>query len=285
MAAETAIPVTSRGRARRRAAGWYVLLGVLSSLVLYPMWMTVVRAFSDPFIYLQEGQPFLPTAIDWGVFRTAWSDGALGQAMALSVLIAVLITVAQLVTSVAAAYAFAYLRFPLKNVLFVLLLASLLLPIEVTLLANIQTIRELEWLNSIQGLVVPFTASAFGIFLLRQGFLGVPSELRDAARLDGFGHLGFMWRVALPTNRPIVGSFILITALGAWNSYLWPRTVVDQERWQTVQVALRSISVERPERFNVGVAAALIAFLPILILLIVFQKQIIRGLTAGAVKG
>lgn len=291
MATDVGAPIhaTSGAGASRsplvRAVGWYALLGLLSLLVLYPVWMTVVRAFSDPFIYLQEGQPAWPVAIDWGVFGTAWSDGALGRAMFLSFEVTVLVTAGQLVTSMMAAYAFAFLRFPFRNTLFVLMLASMLLPIEVTLLANIQTVRDLSWMNSLQGLSVPFLASAFGIFLLRQGFLGVPSELRDAARLDGFGHMRFLWRVAVPTNRPIIGSFILITALGAWNNYLWARAVVDQERWETVQVALRSISVERPERFNVGIAAALIASLPILVLLIAFQKQIIRGLTAGAVKG
>jgi len=254
-------------------------------LVLYPVWMTVVRAVSEPFVYIQEGQPLFPVAIDWGVFSTAWADGAMGRSMLLTLAVTAIITIGQLVTSVLAAYAFAYLRFPFKNTLFILLIATLLLPIEVTLIANVRTIRELAWLNSLQGLSVPFLASAFGIFLLRQGFLGVPSELRDAARLDGFGHFAFLRRVALPLNRPIVGSFVLITALGAWNSYLWPRAAVTEQRWETVQVALRSISVARPERFNVGVAAAIIASLPILVLLIIFQKQIIRGLTAGAVKG
>jgi len=165
------------------------------------------------------------------------------------------------------------------------LLASLLLPVEVTLIANVRTIRELGWLDSAQGLSAPFLASAFGIFLIRQGFLGVPSELRDAARIDGFGHFAFLRRVAIPVNRPIIASLTLITALAAWNQYLWPRTATTQERWETIQVTLRSISVQRPERFNVGVAAAIIASLPILALLVVFQRQIIRGLTAGAVKG
>lgn len=270
---------------RLRTAGWYVLLCGVSMLVLYPVWMTVVRAVSEPFVYIQEGQPLFPVAIDWGVFSTAWADGAMGRSMLLTLVVTAIITIGQLVTSVLAAYAFAYLRFPFKNTLFILLIATLLLPIEVTLIANVRTIRELAWLNSLQGLSVPFLASAFGIFLLRQGFLGVPSELRDAARLDGFGHFAFLRRVALPLNRPIVGSFVLITALGAWNSYLWPRAAVTEQRWETVQVALRSISVARPERFNVGVAAAIIASLPILVLLIIFQKQIIRGLTAGAVKG
>ena len=97
---------------------------------------------------------------------------------------------------------------------------SLLLPVEVTLIANVRTIRELGWLDSVQGLSAPFLASAFGIFLIRQGFLGVPSELRDAARIDGFGHFAFLRRVAIPVNRPIIASFTLITALAAWNQYL-----------------------------------------------------------------
>jgi len=113
----------------------------------------------------------------------------------------------------------------------------------------------------------------------------VPSELRDAARLDGFGHLGFLTRVAIPVNRPIIASFTLITALTAWNQYLWPRAVTTSEQWETIQVTLRSVSVQNPERLNVGVAAAILASLPILAMLVVFQKQIIRGLTAGAVKG
>ena len=266
-------------------AGWYLLLTGLSLIILFPVWMTIVRALSEPFIYIEEGQPLYPVSIDWGVFSTAWSDGDLGRSMALTLLVTAIITVFQLVTSVLAAYSFAFVRFPFKNTLFILLLASLLLPVEVTLIANVRTSRELGWLDSAQGLSAPFLASAFGIFLIRQGFLGVPSELRDAARIDGFGHFAFLRRVAIPVNRPIIASFTLITALAAWNQYLWPRTATTQERWETIQVTLRSISVQRPERFNVGVAAAIIASLPILALLVVFQRQIIRGLTAGAVKG
>ena len=275
----------TRRRTRVSVAGWYLLLTGLSLIILFPVWMTIVRALSEPFIYIEEGQPLYPVSIDWGVFSTAWSDGALGRSMALTLLVTAIITVFQLVTSVLAAYSFAFVRFPFKNTLFVVLLASLLLPVEVTLIANVRTIRELGWLDSAQGLSAPFLASAFGIFLIRQGFLGVPSELRDAARIDGFGHFAFLRRVAIPVNRPIIASFTLITALAAWNQYLWPRTATTQERWETIQVTLRSISVQRPERFNVGVAAAIIASLPILALLVVFQRQIIRGLTAGAVKG
>ena len=109
---------------------------------------------------------------------------------------------AQLVTSVLAAYSFAFLRYPLKKLLFALTVATLLLPIEVTLVVNARTIRSWDWLNSLQGLSAPFLATAFGIFLIRQSFLGIPRDLRDAAALEGYSHWRFMWRVAVPVCRP-----------------------------------------------------------------------------------
>jgi sn-glycerol 3-phosphate transport system permease protein len=165
-------------------------------------------------------------------------------------------------------------------------MATLILPIEVTLIANVRTIRELGWIDSFQGLPVPFLAAAFGVFLIRQGFLGIPRDLRDASQLDGFGHFGFAWRVAIPVTRPIIAAYSVIAFLGAWNQYVWPRAVTDDpEQWATVQIALRQVSATNIDETNIGFAAALIAAVPILILLIFFQRHLIRGLTAGAVKG
>ena len=268
-----------------RTAGWYVLLSALSLIVLFPVWLTVVRALSPPFVYIDRGQPFLPVETDWGVFGDAWSEGNLGRSMLLTIGITIFVTLAQLVTSVLAAYSFAFLRYPFKRVIFAIVISSLLLPMEVTLLANIRTIRELGWLDSLGGLTAPFLASAFGIFLLRQGFLGIPTDLKDAATLDGFGHIAFLRKVVVPLNRPIIGSFALITALASWNNYLWPRAATTKPAWYTLQLVLRELTVQQPDRFNVGVAASIISAAPVLILLIFFQKQIIRGLTAGAVKG
>jgi sn-glycerol 3-phosphate transport system permease protein len=161
----------------------------------------------------------------------------------------------------------------------------MLLPLEVTLLANVQTIRELGWVNSNAGLVLPFAATAFGTFLIRQGFRGVPPEIQDATRLDGYGHMAFLWRFAVPLTRPVIASFTVIAALGAWNQYLWPQAVIDDSRYQTAQIRLKTIVGAELANANVGVAAALIVALPVVLLLIAFQRQIIRGLTAGAVKG
>jgi sn-glycerol 3-phosphate transport system permease protein len=219
------------------------------------------------------------------VWNRGWDQGDIGPAMGRSFTLTVLITVAQVVTSILAAYAFAFLRFPFKTLVFALFMATLLLPLEVTLLANVQTIRELGWINSNAGLVLPFAATAFGTFLIRQGFRGVPPEVHDATRLDGYGHMGFLWRFAVPLTRPVIASFIVISALGAWNQYLWPQAIIDDDRQQTSQLALKNIVGTEVANSNIAIAAALIVALPVLLLLIAFSRQIIRGLTAGAVKG
>lgn len=268
-----------------RTTGSYLLLSLLSVVILLPVWLMIVRAVSPPFVYIDRGQPWFPVEADWGVFADAWSASDLGRAMALSLAVAAIITVGQLLTSIMAGYAFAFLDFPLKRILFVVILATMLLPAEVTLVANVRTIRELGWLDSLPGLTVPSLATAFGIFLLRQTFLGIPPELRDAALLDGFGHYRFLRRVVVPISRPTIGSLALITMLGAWGSYLWPRAVTTDPSWNTVQLVLRQLTTQEVDSANLAVAAAIISAVPILVLLLVFQRQIIRGLSAGAVKG
>ncbi|MCU1498041.1 MAG: ABC-type sugar transport system, permease component, partial [Acidimicrobiales bacterium] len=214
----------------------------------------------------------------------AWTNANLGPAMGRSFLMTILITACQVVTSVLAAYAFAFLRFPFKRIVFAVVMATLLLPLEVTLAGNVALIRQLGWINSTQALVLPFAATALGTFLILQGFRGIPPEIQDATRLDGYGHLSFLWRFAVPLTRPVVASFTVISALGAWNQYLWPRSVIDADTANTMQIQLRSLISENVNDGNLTIAGALIAALPVVVLLIAFQKQIIRGLTAGAVK-
>lgn len=278
---------TERHRIRfhPRQLGWYAVLTALSFLVLFPIYMLLVRALSNPLAWVAQGLPPYPVQVEWDVFTTAFSEAGLGRAMGLSFVVTSIIVVAQLLTSVLAAYAFAFLEFPLKRTMFVVVVGTLLLPIEVTLVANIETIRTLSLLNSVPGLTLPFLATAFGVFLIRQGFMGVPKDLRDASILDGYGHMRFLFRVAMPMNKPIIGSFVVISFLGAWNQYVWPRFATDRNAWQTVQVTLRNIGADQVDRLNVGFAAAVVAALPLLVLLIFFQRQMIRGLTAGAVKG
>ncbi|MFZ6002768.1 MAG: carbohydrate ABC transporter permease [Actinomycetota bacterium] len=274
------------GRARRlKNLGWYMLLSLLSVVVLFPVWMILMRALSQPIAYLTAGQPPRPVDPEWDVFSRAFTQGDLGRKLTISAMVTVIVTTAQVITSVLAAYAFAFLRFPFRRTAFAVFMATLMLPIEVTLIANAETVRGLGWFNSLQGLTAPFLATAFGTFLVRQGFLGLPDDLRDAAELDGYGHVGFLWNIALPVTRPIIAALTVISFLAAWNQYLWPRAIITQEAWETIQIALPKFAGENINELNLGFAAAIIAALPILAILILFQRHLIRGLTAGAVKG
>lgn len=283
----TRTPATRPGSRARLAkqVGWYLTLTALSLIVLFPVWMILVRALSQPIAYLTAGQPPRPVEPEWDVFSRAFRQGDLDRRLLTSAGMTIIIATAQVVTSVLAAYAFAFLRFPFRRLAFVGFMATLMLPIEVTLIANVETIRTLGWFNSFQGLTAPFLAAAFGTFLIRQGFLGIPDDLRDAAELDGYGHLGFLWHVAVPVTRPIIASFTVISFLSAWNQYLWPRSIITREAWDTIQIALPKFASENINQLNLGFAAAIIAALPILAILIFFQRHLIRGLTAGAVKG
>ncbi len=268
-----------------KKTAWYVVLTALSVVILFPVYMTLVRAVSTPVSYVNAGAPPWPVNPQWDSFSRAFTRFDLGQKFVVSIVATLAIVAGQLTTSILAAYSFTFLRFPFRRLLFALFMATLMLPIEVTLIPNVQTIRSLGWLNSYPGLVGPFLATAFGTFLLRQGFRGIPRDLLDASQLDGFGHLAFLRRVALPVTRPVVASFGVIAFLSAWNQYTWPRTVVTEGRWETLQLGLKTATNSAAQETNLAAAAAVVAALPVVILLIVLQRHIVRGLTAGAVKG
>jgi sn-glycerol 3-phosphate transport system permease protein len=268
-----------------RTAGRYAILAAVAFLVLFPIYTTLVASLKPGGKVLDR--PLVPSDFTLQVFKDAWTEGRLGRYLWNSTVVAVIVTTAQVVTSVLSAYAFAFLRFPLKTFFFGLFLATLLVPLESTLVVNRRTVDSLGWLNTYQGLAIPFLATAFGTFLLRQVFLQIPKELREAAQMDGLGHLGFLWEVALPLVRPTLGALALFSFLSSWNQYLWPNLITTEEDMHTVQTGLRLLSSNVPdiERYNVAIAGTVIAALPIALVLIIFQRQLVRGLTAGAVKG
>lgn len=263
----------------------YVLLVLMAVIVGFPIYITVVNSLlSAPQIAARPPTLF-PTHPLWGSFATAFDQAHLGLYLRNSVLVTAAIVLAELVTSILAGYAFAYLRFPFRRTVFMFCIATLMVPMEATIVPNRQTIVELGWFNSFPALIVPFLASGVGIFLFRQAFLGVPRDLRDAARLDGYGHFRFLTRIVLPINRPLIGAFALYAFLSAWNQYLWPLIVTETAGVRTVQIGLRQLQAANVDQTNVIFAGTVLAALPIFLLLIVFQRQLVRGLTAGALKG
>ena len=272
----------------RVAGGWrkvgrYALLLVVAFIVLFPIYVTVVAALKPGNKVLEN--PLVPGPFTLDVLRDAWTEGRLGRYLLNSTVVALVVLVAQMVTSVLSAYAFAFLRFPFKNFLFAIFLATLLVPLEVTLVVNRRTVDSLGWLNTYQGLAAPFLATALGTFLLRQVFLQIPKDLREAAEMDGLGHLGFLREVAVPLVRPTLGALGFLTFLSTWYQYLWPRLIVDEEEMNTVQSGLKLLSSADLDKPNLVLAGAIIASLPIVLVLLLFQRQLVRGLTAGAVKG
>ena len=285
MPAEDGTRPAQRPSRRWRTIGSYALLTAGAIVVLFPIYVTVVNSLLVPDQLVQQPPPLFPTDPQWSHYATAWTSGQLSKYMATSAIMTVIIVVGQLFTSILAAYAFAFLRFPFKRTLFVLCLTTLMIPLEVTFITNLDTISSLHWFNSYEGLAVPFLATGFGIFLLRQAFLQIPRDLQEAAQLDGYGHLRFMTRVAVPLARPSLAALGVFSFLGAWNQYLWPLVSTGGTTpLNTVQIGLKQLLGNQVSQIPVSLAGAVIAFVPLLILLLVFQKQLVRSLTAGAVK-
>ena len=271
--------------ARRRLVLRYVLLTLGALFVVFPIYITVVYSLLPARQLISQPPPFFPTHPVWSTYSTAWNEGHLGVYLRNSLIQTAIIVAGQLITSILAAYAFAFLRFPFRRTLFVVFLATLMIPFEVTLVTNFNTINSLGWYNSFQGLTVPFLATGFGTFLLRQAFLQIPQDLQEAAQLDGYGHWRFLLRVALPLARPSVAALAVFSFIAGWNQYLWPLLVTgDNNNIRTVQIGLKLLQGTQIQNFNVTLAGTVIAVLPLFVLLVIFQKQLVRSLIAGAVK-
>jgi ABC-type glycerol-3-phosphate transport system permease component len=272
-------------RRRVRTVGSYALLTVLAVVVLFPIYITIVNSLLRPDQIAARPPTFFPLHPQWSSYSKAWTDGHMSKYLVNSFIVTMMITVGQVVTAILAGYAFAFLEFPLKRTLFFVFLATLMVPFEVTIVANVQTVNSLGWYDTYLGLAVPFLATGFGAFLVRQAFLQVPRDLSDAAALDGYGHWRFMTRVAIPLARPAIAALAVFGFLGAWNQYLWPLLVTKDDRLRTVQIGLKQLRQTQLSDINVTFAGAVIAVVPIAILLLLFQKHLVRGLTTGAVKG
>jgi sn-glycerol 3-phosphate transport system permease protein len=271
----------------------YVVLTALAVIVLFPIYITVVNSLLQPDRIAARPPTLFPSNPDWSSYSDAWSEGHVGSYLFNSLVVTVLIVGGQLLTAILAAYAFAFLEFPFKRLLFVVFLTTMMIPFEVVFFTNLDTISTLGdvpavgqyiGFNTYGALALPFLATGFGAFLVRQSFLSLPRDLRDAAALDGYGHMRFLARVAVPLSRPAIASLALFSFFAAWNQYLWP-LVITEEDHRTVQVGLKFLRDSGLDQINDTFAGTVLAALPLFVLLFVFQKQLVRGLTAGAVKG
>jgi sn-glycerol 3-phosphate transport system permease protein len=228
---------------------------------------------------------FLPSHPEPANYARAMESFPLLTYLANSVIMSLLVTVALLVTSSTAAFAFTFVAFRGRGIFFALIIATMMIPWEATIIANFQTVRDLDWLNTFAGLSVPSFATAFGIFLLRQSFLTLPQDLYDAARIDGCPRRRFFVTMVIPLSRPMLATLAVYGFLTTWNKYLWPLLVTSDDRVRTVQIGLKMMQGEEMTAWPVVMAAVVMAIVPTLVVLLFGVRSLQRGLMSGALKG
>jgi sn-glycerol 3-phosphate transport system permease protein len=268
-----------------KSLAWYLVLTIAALFVLFPIWSAInISLLSDSEIASYPPK-MVPSQFNIDVFKHALEQAPLGRYMLNSIIQSGLVMLGQLITASLAAYAFAFIDFKYKNVLFLVFLSTMMIPWEATIIPNYLLIKQLGWTDTFQGLAVPFMATGFGTFLLRQFFLKIPSELKDAAVMDGCGHLRFLWQIVLPLGRPALGTLAVYSFLQTYNQYLWPLLITNDENMRTVQIGITLLQDQERFMFNIVMAGVVLILIPTFALFIVSNKQLIRGLTAGAVKG
>ena len=263
----------------------YTALTLGAAVVLFPVYFGFIGAFMGPAdinAYPASLWPFNGFRAE--NFTGALSSIPLGRQYMNSVVMAGLITLGQLVTSLFAAYALVFLKVWGKAFWFGLFLCSMMVPAEAIIIPNYLTMSSAGLINTVPALVLPFLAHGFGIFLLRQAFLSFPTELWEAARIDGAGHLRFLLSVLVPLSKPTLAALGIWSFLSAWNMYFWPLLVTQTPQMQTIQIGITQL--RSADNFNAGLvlAGTVLAIIPTLLLVVFGQRFIVRGLTAGSIK-
>ncbi len=228
--------------------------------------------------------PLLPSRVTFEHYIELFSHLNLARAFGNSLLVSVLGTVCTLVTSSMAGYAFAKLEFPGRQGLFRLLLAAMLVPAQVGMLPLFLMLKGLGLVNTFGGVLVPWLASVFGIFLVRQYALSIPDDLLNSARLDGATEGRIWWSIVLPTMAPVMATLAVFVFMSSWNDFLWPLVILSDERHYTLPVALASLVGEHVQDTELMMAGSVVTVLPVLLVFIVLQRWYIRGVMAGSVK-
>jgi sn-glycerol 3-phosphate transport system permease protein len=264
----------------------YLALALAVVVVGIPMYWMLLAAFKTNQEIFTAPPTWIPLAPTLANFPAAWNQAPFGHFYVNTIIYTLVSGSAKIYMAVTCGYAFAFLRFPGKNIVFVLLLMALMIPEEVTVLPNFLTLANFGWTNTYQALLLPGFVSAFGTFLMRQHFLGLPREVLEAARVDGAGHVRALWSVALPMSTPVLATLVLLTVVQRWNDYLWPLIITNSAEMRTLSVGIALLfAKETGTQWGMVMAGTLFVVLPVLVLFLFLQRHIVDGIAAGAVKG
>jgi sn-glycerol 3-phosphate transport system permease protein len=294
MAADYRIPDHSGLLSKRQkkfigaAAGYLGLLLVLVLIGIPIFWM-ISGSLKTTREIRQIPIQWLPSGFRWTNFRDAWEAAPFGRFYLNTLITTFIGSGLELTNAVMTAYALAFLKFPKKNLVFILILIALMIPDEVVIVPNYITISDVfgqSWVNTYQGIIIPGASVAFGAFLLRQAFLGLPREVMEAAKIEGAGHVRMLWDMVIPMARPSILTFGLLSFVAKWNEYLWPLVVTNEDRMRTLTVGLTYLfDSEGNTQWGVVMAGTVFVLAPLIVIFIWAQRFIIEGITSGATKG
>ncbi|WP_069387800.1 carbohydrate ABC transporter permease [Cellulosimicrobium cellulans] len=275
-----------RRRRRRLPVGSYLTM-ILATIALgAPLVWMALASFKTPDELYQLPLQWLPGQLELDNYAQAAESIPLGRLLANSAGLTIVGATLKVVLGLCCAYALVFLEFPFKKAVFGLVIATLMIPPQITIIPNYTLVASLGWLNTYQGILVPGLASAFGTFLFRQHFLTLPRSILEAAELDGAGHWRKLWRFVVPMSTPTVAAVALVSVVTEWNDYLWPFLVIDDPAKMTLPVGLTLLqNIDGMTNWGVLLAATVVVTLPILLVFLVLQRRLVAGLTAGAVTG
>ncbi len=270
-----------------RAAYWTrtIIIALGAMVFLFPfVWMISTSLTSSSELFKLPPQ-LIPDPVNTSAYERLFADVPIMRWMFNSILVALSVTFLQVASSAMAAYAFTRLRFPGRDVIFVLFLATLMVPFQVMIVPLFIEMRYLGLLNSYAGLIIPEIAMPFGVFLLRQAFLGLPRELEEAAFVDGAGHVRVFLTLVLPLSKPALATVAVFSFMGAWNSFLWPLIVISSPDLMTLPLGLSSMSSRFVTDWNLLLAGATISVLPIVAVFLFAQRYVLQGVAMSGLKG
>ncbi len=280
-------------RIRQRAVGvlvqvlLYAFLLLMALIVLFPFYWMVISSLKTLDEYRMSVPTFFPRRVMLSNYADAFTTANLGRLFLNTMYVGIVSTLLSLVITILSAFAFARLEFKGKNALFGALLATMMIPGELFTITNYSTVTKLGWMNTYTVLIVPFLVSVFYIYLLRQNFMQIPDELYLAAKVDGTGDFKYLLKVMIPLSLPTLISITILKMMGAWNSYIWPRLVANDEKHRMITNGLRNAFTETTGDVNypVQMAAVALVSLPLFLVFIFLRKYIMKGVSRSGIKG
>ena len=265
----------------------YAFLMIMALIVLFPFYWMIISSLKTLEEYRLSVPTFWPKVVMLGNYAEAFTTANLGRLFYNTMIVGVISTLLSLVITVLSAFAFARLEFKGRETLFTLLLATMMIPGELFTITNYATVTQLGWMNTFKVLIIPFLVSVFYIYLLRQNFLQIPNELYLAAKVDGTSDLKYLWKVMVPLALPTLISITILKMMGAWNSYIWPRLVANDDAHRLITNGLRNAFTDTSGDVNypVQMAAVAIVSAPLFLVFIFLRKYIMAGVSRSGIKG